>query len=70
MACHLTSAKPLSETMMEYCYLDLGKKFYWNLNLNLYIFIQENAFENVVWEMADILSRPQCVNSTFAPLLH
>ena len=27
------------------------------------IFIQENAFENVVCEMASILSRPQCVNS-------
>ena len=26
------------------------------------IFIQENAFENVVGEMAAILSRPQCVN--------
>ena len=23
--------------------------------------IQENAFENVVWKMATILSRPQCV---------
>ena len=27
----------------------------------LYIFIQENACENVVWKMAAILSRPQCV---------
>ena len=26
------------------------------------IFIHENAFENVVCEMAAILSRPQCVN--------
>ena len=34
----------------------------WNLNRNLKIFIQENAFENVVWKMAAILSRPQCVN--------
>ena len=25
------------------------------------IFIQEKAFENVVWKMAAILSRPQCV---------
>ena len=37
----------------------LGKKFWWNLNRNLHIFIQENAFENVVWKMAAILSRPQ-----------
>ena len=28
---------------------------------NSYIFIQENAFENVVCEMAANLSRPQCV---------
>ena len=32
----------------------------WNLNQNWYIFIQENGFENVVWKMAAILSRPQC----------
>ena len=30
---------------------------WWSRNRTLYIFIQENAFE-----MADILSRPQCVN--------
>ena len=24
-------------------------------------FIHEIAFENVIWKMADILSRPQCV---------
>ena len=29
---------------------------------NWYIFLQENVFENVVWKMASILSRPQCVN--------
>ena len=39
----------------------LGNKLQWNLNRNLNIFIQENAFENVVWKMAAILSRPQCV---------
>ena len=40
----------------------LGNKLQWNLNRNLTIFIQENAFENVVWKMVAILSRPQCVN--------
>ena len=25
-------------------------------------FIQENAFENVVWKMSAILSQPQCVD--------
>ena len=30
----------------------LYNKTQWNLNRNLYIFIQENAFENIVWKMA------------------
>ena len=33
-----------------------------NINHNSNIFIHENALENVVCEMASILSRPQCVN--------
>ena len=37
-------------------------KLQWNRNRNSYIFIQENAFQIVVWKMAAILSRPQCVN--------
>ena len=41
--------------------LDLGNKFQWNLKRNWYIFIEANAFENVVWKMVAILSRPQCV---------
>ena len=40
---------------------NLRNKLQWNLKWNSYIFIQENAFENVVWKMAAILSRPQCV---------
>ena len=35
----------------------LENKLYWNLNRNLYIFIQENASENVVWNVSAILSR-------------
>ena len=35
----------------------------WNFNSNWSIFIQENAFENIVCEMASILSLPQCVNT-------
>ena len=34
--------------------LTLGNKLQWNLNRNEYIFIQDNAFENVVWKMAAI----------------
>ena len=37
----------------------------WNLNQNSYIFIQENAFENVVCKMASILSRPQWVKMSY-----
>ena len=37
-----------------------------NLNRNLYIFIQENVFENVVRKLAAILSRPQCLNTRWA----
>ena len=36
-------------------------KLQWNVNRNSHIFIQENPFENVVWKMAAILSRPQWV---------
>ena len=32
----------------------------WKLNKNSYIFIELNAFENVVHEMVTIFSRPQC----------
>ena len=42
--------------------LVLRNKIQWNDNCNLFIFIQENAFEYVVCEMAAILSQPQYVN--------
>ena len=41
----------------------LRKKLQWNINRNSNSFIQENAFENVVCEMAAILPRPQWVKS-------
>ena len=41
---------------------DFGNKIHWNLNRNVYIFIQVNATKNVVWKMAAILYRLQCVN--------
>ena len=40
----------------------LRNKLQWNFNRNSNIFIHENALENVVCEMASILSRPKCVN--------
>ena len=39
----------------------LGNKLQWNFNRSSNIFIQENAFENVVCEKASILFWPQCV---------
>ena len=39
-------------------------KLQWNINRNQYIFIQENASENVVYSMVSISSRPQWVNQT------
>ena len=61
MACCLDGTKPSSEPMLEYCYLDPWE-LQWNLNRNLYIFIKENAFENIVWKMVIILSQPKHVN--------
>ena len=63
MACRLDGAKPLSEPVLEYFNWTLGSKLQWNRNQNWYIFNQENAFENVVRNLAAILSRPQCVKS-------
>ena len=50
----------------------IRNKLKWNFNRNSNIFIQENALENVVCEMAFILSRPQCVDQCVActSLLH
>ena len=41
----------------------LRNKLQWNFSRNSKIFIQENAFESVVWEKAAILSRLQWVKS-------
>ena len=46
----------------------LGNKLRWNFNRNWNIFIQENAFENIVWKMASILSWPQCVKTSQTPI--
>ena len=47
--------------MLEYCWSNLRNQFQWNLKRTSYIFIQENAFKNVVFEMAAMLSRLQYV---------
>ena len=48
----------------------LENKLQWNFNRNSNIFIQENTFENVVWKMAAILSRLQCVKTAGIRLFH
>ena len=42
----------------------LGTNFS-EISIEIHTFIQENAFENVVWIMAAILSQPQCVNTFY-----
>ena len=32
------------------------------IEIYIYISFHENAFENIVWKMVVILSRPQCIN--------
>ena len=62
MAFRLYGAKPLSEQMLEYCHKIKLIRFQ-----NSNVFVQENAFENVVCEMAASLSRPQSVNNSVHP---
>ena len=47
--------------MLEYYYWSFGNKHQWNPNRNVYVFIQENALENVIWKLGAIVCRPQCV---------
>ena len=54
MAWRLFGAKPLPELMRTYW--TLRKKFQWNLIPSTILFRLENAFKNVVWEMAAGLS--------------
>ena len=56
MACRLFGAKPISSNM-----------FQWNLNRDTAIFIERNAFQNVVCEMAAILPRVRWVKSNTGP---
>ena len=60
MACRLDDAQ--SWNIVNWT---LGNKLQWNLNLNSNIFIQENAFENFVWNGIHFASAPiQCVETT------
>ena len=50
----LVGTKPLSEATLEIVDSNLTNKLQRNLKRNSYIFIQGNAFQNVVYEMAAI----------------
>ena len=54
MACRLVGAKPLSKQCWNIVNWTLENKIQWNFNRNSNIFIQENAFEILVCEMATI----------------
>ena len=60
MACRLDGAKPLSQPMLEYCQSDPQEQTSMKFQSEFKHF-QENVLQNVVCEMASILSRPQSV---------
>ena len=62
MACRLDGTKPLSEPMLTICQLDPKK--YISMKYSS-VFIQENAFEHVICEMAAILHRGSWVKDEF-----
>ena len=43
--------------------LKLRNTLQWNLKQSFCIFIHENAFKDIVYKMAAILSRPQLINN-------
>ena len=68
MACRLFDAKPLFKPMLGFCFCQMdpwGQTF----NQNTKLFIHENASENVVCEMAAILSRGGWVSSYIQVLI-
>ena len=54
MACRLFGAKPLLEPMLVYYQLNSWEQISVKFESEFYHFIQEIAFENVVWKMASI----------------
>ena len=61
MACRLFGAKPLFKPMLSYCQLDPKEQTSLIFNRNTNLFINQNASENIVCEMATILSRGRWV---------
>ena len=61
MACRLFGAKSLSEPMLDSCLLNSRIQILIKFRKNTPIFIEENAFENIVCKMF-FFYRPRCVN--------
>ena len=61
MACRLIGAKPLPEPTLTYCQLDPKEQTSVKFESRYGNFIPKNAFQNVVCEMADNLSRERWV---------
>ena len=55
MACRLFSAKPISIPMLGYSQLNPRNKLHLNSNQNVKLLICENAYKNIVCEIAAIL---------------
>ena len=68
MACRLPAPSHYLNQCWNVVNWTIGNKLQLNLRRKSYIFIQENAFENAVWKLAAILSRPQCVNTHWRSL--
>ena len=69
MACRLFGAKPLPEPMLTYFQLNPYEQTTVKFAFKYIFSIVENAFENVVCEMSDILSRGRWVNKLWLLLL-
>ena len=65
MACRQFGAKPLSEPMLVYYQLDPQEKLQLNFNQKRKLFINEKAIENIVSEMAVILTAVFAESETF-----
>ena len=68
MACRLVGTKLLSEPCWNIVNWTLVNKLQWNSNRNTKFFIHGNEFENVVCEIAAILSRGRWVEVQFQRL--
>ena len=62
MACRLFGAKPLPKPMLGYCRLDPYEQTSVKFHQTTKLFIHKNACENIVCEMASILSRGDELN--------